>query len=173
MESALKSLTNRMVWQQFGAAIDMLENAINACPVEVWGDRNLRPEFWYVTYHTLFFLDYYLADSEDGFKPPAPFTLSELDPSGLMPDRVYTQPELLTYLEFGREKLRSRLAALSEDEAARDCGFARRDMSVMELMLYNMRHVQHHTAQLNMLLRQTIDSAPKWVSKARQPLMRA
>jgi len=30
-----------------------------------------------------------------------------------------------------------------------------------------MRHVQHHAAQLNLILRQTIDSAPTWVSKTK------
>ncbi len=166
----MESSWNRMMWQQLGAAIDMLENAIKACPPAVWGDRTLKPEFWYVAYHTLFFLDYYLAESQSEFAPPAPFTLSELDPSGLMPDRVYSQEELLTYLEHGRDKARSRLAALTDSEAASDSGFARRDMSVMELWMYNMRHVQHHAAQLNVLLRQTTDSAPEWVSKARQKL---
>ena len=40
-----------------------------------------------------------------------------------------------------------------------------RAMSNGELLLYNMRHVQHHAAQLNLLLRQTTNSAPRWVSK--------
>jgi len=31
-------------------------------------------------------------------------------------------------------------------------------MSNGELLLYNMRHVQHHAAQLNLRLRQTTDS---------------
>ena len=43
-----------------------------------------------------------------------------------------------------------------------------RAMSNGELLLYNMRHVQHHAAQLNMLLRQATDSAPDWVSKGGQ-----
>jgi len=30
--------------------------------------------------------------------------------------------------------------------------------------------VQHHAAQLNLILRQTIDSAPRWVAKTRTPL---
>jgi hypothetical protein len=33
-----------------------------------------------------------------------------------------------------------------------------------------MRHVQHHAAQLNLILRQQIDSAPRWVVKAKSPL---
>ena len=38
-------------------------------------------------------------------------------------------------------------------------------MSNGELLLYNMGHVLHHAAQLNLLLRQTTKSAPDWVSK--------
>lgn len=160
----------RIVWSQFGAAIDMLENAMRAAPDEVWGDRTKPPEFWYVAYHTLFFFDYYLSDSSKGFAPPAPFTLSELDPEGVLPDRVYSKGELLAYLAHGREKCRAALAALTDETAARPCRFERRDMSVMELHLYNMRHVQHHAAQLNLILRQTVDSAPDWVGKTRSGL---
>jgi hypothetical protein len=161
---------NRIVWSQFGAAIDMLENAMRAAPESLWGDRSRRPEFWYVAYHTLFFLDYYLSPTSEGFAPPAPFTLSELDPEGVLPDRIYSKAELFTYLEHGREKCRSTFATLTDVAAASPCRFERRDMSVMELHLYNMRHVQHHAAQLNLMLRQTIDSAPDWVGKARSAL---
>ena len=45
------------------------------------------------------------------------------------------------------------------------CPFPYRNMSNGELLLYNMRHVQHHAAQLNMRLRQETNSAPRWVSK--------
>jgi hypothetical protein len=155
------------IWQQFGAAIDMLDNAIVACPDNLWSDRSRQPEFWYIAYHTLFFLDYYLAESEKGFIPPSPFTLSELDPSGILPDRVYTKNELRSYLNHGRTRCRAAVMALTDDTAHRPCGFERRDISVVELLLYNMRHVQHHAAQLNLILRQTIDSAPNWVSKTK------
>jgi len=167
-----------IIWNQFGAALDMLENAIRACPNQVWGDLSKKPEwvkknvvgFWYLVYHTLFFLDYYLSDSEKGFAPPAPFTLSELNPEGVLPERVYSKEELLTYLEHGRQKFRKVIASLTEKKAHQRAGFERRDMTVAELLLYNMRHVQHHTAQLNLILRQTIDSAPDWVSKAKNKL---
>jgi hypothetical protein len=158
------------LWRQFGAAIDMLENAVVACPHELWGDRSQRPEFWYVVYHTLFFLDYYLSDSPDGFAPPVPYTLDELDPAGLLPDRVYTRDELRTYLEHGRRKCRATIGALTDERAREASGFERLGLSVSELMLYNMRHVQHHAAQLNLILRQKIDSAPAWVSQTSLPL---
>ncbi len=153
--------------QQFGAAIETLENAIVACPKRVWGDRSGFHEFWYMVYHTLFWLDYYMSESSEGFAPPAPFTLGEFDPAGVFPDRVYTKDEMLTYLEHGRNKSRARLEGLTDQTANQRCGFERPDITVAELMLYNMRHVQHHAAQLNLLLRQQIDSAPRWVGKAK------
>ena len=144
----------------------MLENAVSACPDELWNDRSRQPEFWYVVYHTLFFLDLSLSPSLDGFAPPSPFTLAELDPSGVMPDRPYTKDELKSYLQHGRKKCKERIEALTEEQGAQRGSFEWVDVSVAELLLYNMRHVQHHTGQLNLILRQTIDSAPRWVKKA-------
>lgn len=158
------------VWKQFGAAIDMLENAMHACPDALWRDRSRRPEFWYLAYHTLFWLDFYLSESPDGFAPPAPFTLDELDPAGVLPDRPYTRPELQRYLEHGRAKCRATIKALSDEMARQRCGFARRDMSRFELLLYNLRHVQHHAAQLNLILRQQVDAAPAWVGRTQSDL---
>ena len=41
-------------------------------------------------------------------------------------------------------------------------------MNFAELPLYNMRHVQHHAAQLNLLLRQAADDAPLRVAAAKE-----
>jgi uncharacterized damage-inducible protein DinB len=156
------------LWQQLGAAIDMLENAIAACPEELWSDRSRQPEFWYLAFHTLFFLDLYLSDSVEGFAPPPPFTLDELDPAGVLPERPYTQEELRAYLEHGREKLRKVVAGLTDEQAREPRLFGSSfEGSFFELLLYSLRHVQHHTAQLNLILRQETDSASRWVAKAR------
>jgi len=159
------------IWQQFGAAIDMLENAMIACPEKLWSDRSQRPEFWYLVFHTLFFLDFYLSDSDKGFAPPAPFTLDELDPAGILPDRPYTKQELQAYFDYDRDKCRARIEALTDQNARQRCEFERPDVTVLELLFYNMRHVQHHAAQLNLILRQTIDSAPLWVAKTKIQLV--
>ena len=156
------------LWQQFGAAIDMLENALVACPEELWSDRSRRPEFWYVVYHTLFCLDLYLFGSVEGFVPPPPFTLDELDPAGILPERPYTKDEMQSYLRHCRERCRATIKALTDEKARRRHTFEDwLESSGLELLLYNMRHVQHHAAQLNLILRQTIDSAPRWVGRAK------
>ena len=162
------------VWQQFGATIDMLENALRACPDELWSDRlwsdgSAQPEFsefWYVVYHTLFWLDFYLSGSVEGFAPPAPFTLDELE-AGLLPERTYTKDELHTYLDHGRAKCRATIAALTDEQARQRCKFGWGEISFVELLLYNMRHVQEHAAQLNLFLGQKLVSAPGWVTQAK------
>lgn len=158
------------LWQQFGAAIDMLENAIVACPDELWADRTHRPEFWYVAYHTLFFLDLYLSGSLDGFAPPPPFTLDELDDRGILPERPYRKDELLPYLEHGREKCRAVIAALTDEAMHAVQRWWTREHTGLDILMYNMRHVQHHAAQLNLILRQQTDSAPGWVGRTGRPL---
>ena len=162
-----------IIWHQFGAAIDMLDNALRACPDELWqerlyNERSLQPEFaefWYVAYHALFWLDFYLSESVEGFVPPAPFTLTEFE-AGLLPERVYTKTELQTYLEHGRSKCRARLETLTDLLVPQGCRPDWPEMSVAELLLYNMRHIQEHASQLSLFLGQKVGSAPRWVGKA-------
>jgi len=150
--------------QQFHAAIDMLANAIKACPESVWSGQGPRA-FWYLAFHTLFFLDLYLSEKDEPqFRPPPPFGLTELEDE-VPPERVYGKDELLAYLEHCRKRLDTVMAGMTETWAVKPCPIPYRDMSNGELLLYNMRHVQHHAAQLNLLLRQTTNSAPRWVSK--------
>jgi hypothetical protein len=166
-------------WNQFGAAIDMLENAIVACPDELWSDPSRRPAwprkdvvgFWYVAFHALFWLDFYLSGSREDFAPPASFTLDELDPAGVLPERPYTKRELLDYLSHCRSKCRRTIESLTDAIADRQCRFVWGDVVFAELLLYNMRHVQHHGAQVNLMLRQNTDSAPGWVAKTRDRLV--
>jgi len=156
--------------QQFHAAIDMLANAIEACPESVWSGEPPRP-FWYLAFHVLFFLDLYLSEvDEPQFRPPPPFGLTELEDESVPPERAYRKDELLGYVEHCRKRLDAVMAAMTEAWATNPCPIPYRAMSNGELLIYNMRHVQHHAAQLNMLLRERTNSAPNWVSKGGQKI---
>jgi hypothetical protein len=153
----------------------MLETAIRNCPEELWdvqlwndpGTPRGFSEFWYVTYHTLFWLDLYLTGSVEGFAPPSPFTLDELDPAGVLPERQYNRDELLTYLAHCRRKCQVTIETLTDDQALRRCIFPWGELSFAELLLDNLRHVQEHAAQLNLVLGQKIGQSSRWVAKAK------
>jgi hypothetical protein len=122
-------------------------------------------DFWYLAFHTLFWLDLYLSGAVEGFAPPAPFNLDELDPAGLLPERVYSRAELLDYLEHCRRKSRAILNDLTNEQAQRMCKFPWGEVPFAELLLDNMRHVQEHGAQFRMFLGQKQGMNARWLGK--------
>jgi DinB family protein len=182
-EHPLETTFRTALWRQFGAAIDMLENALVACPSplwneSLWSDHSDYPQpsedaaFWSITYHILFWLDVYLTGSHEGFAPPAPFTLNTLDPASVFPEQPYTKDELHGYLVQLRQKCQTMIAELSDEKAHHQVAFPRlggKPMSFLELQLYNMRHVQEHAAQLSLFLGQHAipDEALDWVPWAK------
>jgi hypothetical protein len=155
------------VWNQFGASLEALQNAIKLCPDQNW---DTEKRFWIQAYHCLFFTDYYLTLDAAAFVPPPPFTYSEFEDQ--MPDHIYSKEELLTYLHYCRGKAKDIFlnANIDLQETRWKNTSGSMDYSLLELLLYNMRHIQHHAAQLNLILRQDIQDAPNWVSRATQSL---
>jgi len=179
------NILKECLWKNFGASIDMLKNAILLWPEEIW---HTQKKFFYNAYHCLIFLDYYLTIPPKDFSSMLPFTLKEprdipedaID--DVVPDRIYSKEELLNYLQSNRKKCHDVIAGLTEeklktrwidDSQTMDlalCSSNAMKYSVLEILFYNMRHVQHHAAQLNLLLRQTINNAPDYVSQAEDDL---
>ncbi len=171
-------ISNEMLWRQFEPAIAMLGDALRDCPDELWEQRLWQDQpgqwvaagfstFWYLGYHTLFWLDLYLTGAEEGFAPPAPFDLVEMDAGELLP-RAYTREELLGYLEYCRRKCRETLGAMSIEQANRSCRFAWGELPFAELQLYNLRHVQEHGAQLRMFIGQQAGKSTRWATRAKE-----
>ena len=175
----IETTLRTVLWQQFGAAIDMLENALVACPASLWNEllwgapsASEGATFWYVTYHTFFWLDLYLTGFLEGFAPPAPFTLNELEPASVFPEQPYTKDELHGYLIYLRQKCQTTIADLSNEKAHQQFTFpwpGGMSVSFLELQLYNMRHVQEHAAQLSLFLGQhgVPDEVLDWVPRAK------
>jgi hypothetical protein len=163
----MNELWKKSLWQQFGAAIDMLDNAISACPNHLWTaalwddpDDPRYGQFWYLAYHTLSWLDLFLTGSYDDFTPPPPFI------RGKLPETAYTKDVVRTYLKQCRQKCQAVIEALTDEKANQICTFAWMEPTFLELQLYSMRHVQEHAAQLNLLLGQNGVTASDWVAKA-------
>jgi hypothetical protein len=169
---------NGMLWRQFGAAIDMLRDALADCPDELWEARLWEDQadqwvakgfstFWYLGYHTLFWLDLYLTGAEEGFAPPAPFDLVEMEEGESLP-RTYSRDELLGYADLCRERCRETIESMTEAEARRICRFGWGEVPFAELQLYSLRHVVEHGAQLRMFLGQRGSQEAGWSARAKE-----
>ena len=159
MQHSLK----QSVWRQFGASLETLKAAIKLCPDELWDTDKL---FWYWSYHCLFFTDYYLSLDPLNFSPPEPFTMSEFEKASL-PPRTYSKDELLNYVEHCRNKALALFENFDLEKALSPWKDNwKKEFTLLEITMYNMRHLQHHAAQLNKLLRSESTEIPKWISIA-------
>lgn len=56
---------------------------------------------------------------------------------------------------------------MNDEKAQKHYKYGSVEMSFGELLLYNLRHVQHGVGQLNLILRQKTNSAPRWVKRTK------
>lgn len=162
-----------IVWNQFGASIDMLINALLNCPDDYF-ITNKR--FYYIAFHSTIFLDYYSTIPPSDFVPQLSFTQKKFEEKpkeaidDLIPDKIYSKHEIVEYLKKSREKCKQLIFALTGEQlnARFKEGNEINDMDypILEILLYNLRHTQHHAAQLNMLLRQDMDKHMEWSFRA-------
>jgi DinB superfamily len=162
-----------ILWNQFGASIDMLINVISNCPDDYFLTHK---RFYYIAFHSTIFLDYYLTIPPGDFSPMLSFTQKEPAdrPSeaidDLIPDKIYNKQEMEKYLQQSRNKCKQLIESLTDEKLSERFtegdGLNDMDYPILEILLYNLRHTQHHTAQLNMLLRQDMDKHMEWSFRA-------
>jgi hypothetical protein len=73
----------------------------------------------------------------------------------------------VTYLRDCRKRCQATIETMTDEAAVRRCSFGWGEVSFVELLLYNMRHVQEIAAQLSLLLGQRGVSVPDSVPTAR------
>lgn len=155
---------------QYHAALSTLGHAVVRCPEKLWNAPIVRYPLSQVAFHTLIFADLYLGCEDELAFRRQPFHLAHAEFFGdyeQLEDRepvcVYERPAILKYLEFVRDKATSVLAAETAATLAGPTGLPRRDFSRAELHVYNIRHIQHHAAQLIMRLRLDSEIDIPWI----------
>lgn len=162
---------------QYHASLDMLRQAIEACPGDLWVDKAYTNPFWRITYHTLYFVHFYLQPKASDFSPweqhqtyiqdmddiPAPPEFQDL---GELPHRPpqtgepYTKEQMLEYWKICDDMIDSVVDTV--ELSSTESGFFWYKIPKVEHQMVNLRHVQHHTAQLMERLRTRCDIGIRW-----------
>jgi hypothetical protein len=145
---------------QYHAALAMLRESIERCPAEVWTNTEHKNAFWQIAYHTLFFTHLYLQRDEAAFRR-WPQQHGKEDGIGGDP---YTQAQVLEYWSFCDAMVDPAVDAFDLDSP--ESGFDWYRMSKLEHQMVNIRHIQHHGAQLADRLRSAADIGIRWVGGA-------
>ncbi|HVZ93381.1 MAG TPA: DinB family protein [Phycisphaerales bacterium] len=147
----------RIIGGQFEAALCMLNDCIEKCPESHWDSPIAKYPFWHVVYHTLCFVDVYLAPNDESWMPSTgeggfhPAGRDELNEE--YPSRRFTRDEMRSYMRACRSLLLEAMNAETEASLVGPSGFPHLAITRAELHLYSIRHVQHHTGQLGASLR--------------------
>lgn len=161
---------------QYGAALETLRRAVAACPDHLW--EHAPPglsAFWRVAHHTLWFADLYLWRDDESFEP-WPGHVDDHQHIGRYrsfenddPPRIGTptpRAQMLEFVEHVKARVR---AGVTATPLTGPSGFSWLKFSRLEAHVYNVRHIQHHAAQLVARLREHAGVEVEWVGRWPKP----
>lgn len=156
---------------QYHAALAMLREGIELCPHETWFDDRPANSFWQIAYHVLYFTHLYLQPDEAAFRPwPGEQAAQHpdgiagrADPASSLPliPAPYAKDEVLEYWRFCDRMVDAAVDAM--DLHRTESGFSWYRMSKLEHQFVNIRHIQHHAAQLADRVRSSAGAGVRWV----------
>jgi hypothetical protein len=173
----------RLLKGQYHAALAMLRQAIERTPEHVWTSDAYPNRTWRMAYHTLYYTHLYLGKRLQDFRPwPQHQTHvqdmddvhcePELDEFLELPDRPpltgrpYSPAQVLSYWSLVDDMVDHAVDAM--DLGAKESGFPWAKLGKAEHQMMNIRHIQHHTAQLADRLRNRVNVGVDWV-RSKQP----
>jgi hypothetical protein len=157
---SVQSLTHN-----FEEALRLMEAALTDCPEDLW-QTDLWPDEaptrpapygglhgsapWFLGYHALSCLDYDLTGEFEPWKPPEPFD----DNTYAYPNRVFTKPELLGYIDWCHGCVRTTLDGLTKEMVVRPLPSAHRKHGMLFGVLLGSLplHVVEHASQVRQFL---------------------
>ncbi len=156
--------------RQMGASFTAFEQSTGMCTDEVWHCRLNGCPFWQIAYHILFYADFYLSETQSGFRPTG-FHVRDLhrfraesdDGYPEMLEKAVSRIQITEYLAHCRDRTARYIDGIDESHFSTPSPFDWHGFPKIDLVPYNMRHTHHHISHLNVILRQNLGSAPEWV----------
>lgn len=157
----MTELFKQSLVNQFHAALSMLRACLSRCPDEHWEANVGNFPFWHAAYHVLFYADLYLSPQLESFTPRS-FHRENYQFFGRLPepphetvvaDQPYDKETLLEYAQHCCRKASEAVAAETAESLEGPSGFWWYKIPRAEFHLNNVRHIQHHAAQMSLHLR--------------------
>ena len=164
-------MNNNAIVSQYHAALQMLRNAVETCTDDLWDASVGRHPFWLIAYHALYYADLYLVGKLEAFERPDFGRENEQYMSNLphpphAPVEIgepYTKEQILAFEKRCRQRVDDVVPNETEDVLAAESEIAWIPFSRFELHLYNIRHIQHHVAQLSLELKFQTGTGVEWI----------
>ncbi len=140
---------------QYKAALQMLRQTIKKMPSDQWNDSKFHNPNWQIAYHAIWGAQFYLGADMESFVPwkkavEGAESLGgtqewENPEESVIVDGYNTKEELLSFIDNIEDGLKQAISKLPLGEGS---GFEWYPYSRLELHINNIRHIQHHAAEL-------------------------
>lgn len=140
---------------QYKASLGMLNQALEKIPSDQWNSDEYNNPNWQIAYHTVWATKFYLGAHVEDYRPfenaiDGAESLGgteewENTDKGVKVEDFHSKEELMAFISHLTDNLDRAIAALPLE---RDSGFEWYPYSRLELHINNIRHIQHHTAQI-------------------------
>jgi hypothetical protein len=171
-EGEMLDTFKQLVANQYEATLCMLSICLDRCPEAAWEAPVANLKFCQVAFHALFFTDFYLGSNADDLRRQTFHRDHEsfFRDYEELEDRVqvllYDKLSIKSYLQHCRQKAADVIAGETAASLAGPSGFERRMYSRAELHVCNIRHIQHHVAQLSLRLRLDFYQDIPWIGSS-------
>jgi len=169
-DSALLSEVKKSYTRQIGAAFKMLEHVIDNANDKTWTARINNMPFWQICYHVLWFTDFYFHADQATFQPQG-FDMEGIHNYWIKPDsqmienqkRPISKSNMKTYCTYAKQKANHFIESIDESYFTTPSPFEWHGFPKIDLVDYNLRHLQHHVGQLDIILRREQNIGNPWI----------
>jgi len=159
----------RALVRQLEAGLSTLQNVIQDCPDDYWDAKDNDYPFSQVAFHTLFYIDYYLHDTVEEMENQDFHTANkdsfrdyeELEDK--LPKHLYSKEFIRNYLIQCHALIQNLELDGTGGKLGDPARINNKDMTVLEMLVYVIRHIQHHAAQLGLRIQTKTGKEMDWI----------
>jgi len=169
-DSNMLSEIKKSYSRQIGAAFKMLENVIDNTNDTTWTARINNMPFWQICYHVLWFTDFYFHANQATFQPQS-FDMEGIHNYWVKPDSQMIENQkhpisknnMKAYCKYVKQKANQFIHSINDTYFTAPSPFEWHGFPKIDLVDYNLRHLQHHVGQLDIVLRREQDMGNPWI----------
>jgi hypothetical protein len=169
-DSPVLSEIKKSYERQIGAAFTMLEHAMENANDTTWTTRINNMPFWQICYHVLWFTDYYFHADQATFRPQS-FDMEGIHNYWVKPDSQMMENQkhpiskrnMKAYSKYVRQKADQFIQNITDAYFTTPSPFEWHGFPKIDLVDYNLRHLQHHVGQLDIVIRRDQNTGNPWI----------
>ena len=164
-EFVLASILKR----QIEPAFEMIESIVSNCASQTWEGIGTATPIWQQVYHCLFWTEAWLRDYDMALEYPQWHRDEYRDMKGHCAHTA-SKEEMLDYLHRVKKEALQYIGLHSRSSLLDEIEVAGRKWTICDIVISQIKHLQHHIGYMNGILRANHDLVARWMGYGEEGL---